>query len=318
MPPVTRAMPARSGQLSMPSNPACDQKFAHRAVLPQAVLEQQPAAGAQVRRRAGDDRAQRIEPVGPGCQRAPRLEAQVALSEVRVAVGHVRGVRDHEVEALARQRLEPAPLAQFDRQRQAHRVAPGDLERLGRGLGGDHPGARPVALDRERHRAAAGSQVDRARRLAVSQAGERQLDQQLGFRARNQDRRAHRQRQAVELASPEQVGHRLAGAAARRPVGEQRARLRRQVALGMRNHARLREAARFGEQQPGLARVEPAAGQRLRNRHAASSASSASCSAWCSARKAPIRSSSSPSMMRSILCSVRLMRWSVTRPCGKL
>ena len=41
----------------------------------------------------------------------------------------------------------------------------------------------------------------------------------------------------------------------------------------------------------------------------------AASSSWVSAS---ITSSNSPSMTRSILCRVRPMRWSVTRPCGKL
>ena len=46
--------------------------------------------------------------------------------------------------------------------------------------------------------------------------------------------------------------------------------------------------------------------------------SAASRAAWSSAISASMISSISPSITRSILCKVRLMRWSVTRPCGKL
>src|SRR4051794_34542111 len=44
-------------------------------------------------------------------------------------------------------------------------------------------------------------------------------------------------------------------------------------------------------------------------------ASRAASSSWVSASTI---SSNSPSITRSILCSVSPMRWSVTRPCGKL
>ena len=151
--------------------------------------------------------------------------------------------------------------------------------------------------------------------VACTRVGRRKKER-LGTAERRRGRDA--QHQAVELAPPEQVGDWFAGAAARRPVGEHRARLRRNVALGVREHACHRKSRRLGQQQARLARLEPAADESVAHFHAASSASSASCSAWCSVRSAPISSSSSPSMMRSILCSVRLIRWSVTRPCGKL
>ena len=64
---------------------------------------------------------------------------------------------------------------------------------------------------------------------------------------------------------------------------------------------------------------QPAVRQQPGDRRGhAVSASAASCSAWCSAARRSDSSSRSPSMMASIRYSVRLMRWSVTRPCGKL
>jgi hypothetical protein len=53
-------------------------------------------------------------------------------------------------------------------------------------------------------------------------------------------------------------------------------------------------------------------------RLAGHSDSAASRAASSSAVRAPMISSNSPSITRSILCRVRPMRWSVTRPCGKL
>src|SRR6185437_10177868 len=53
-------------------------------------------------------------------------------------------------------------------------------------------------------------------------------------------------------------------------------------------------------------------------RRAVHHSSAASSSAWCSCCKASSNSSSAPSMICWSLYSVRLIRWSVTRPWGKL
>src|SRR5258708_36409179 len=55
-----------------------------------AVLEQQPAARAQMFRRSADDTAKVREPVGTRGERRARLEAQVALSQVWVGCCNVR------------------------------------------------------------------------------------------------------------------------------------------------------------------------------------------------------------------------------------
>src|SRR5262245_28295562 len=66
-----------------------------------AVLEEEPAAGHEMRPRAGDDRADRVEAVDPADERLVRLEPQVALAEVRVARRDVRRVGHDHIEALA-------------------------------------------------------------------------------------------------------------------------------------------------------------------------------------------------------------------------
>ena len=56
----------------------------HRRPLVEAVLQQQPSAGLEVRRRVGDEDPDRVQAVGTGRQRRGRLVAEVAARQVRV------------------------------------------------------------------------------------------------------------------------------------------------------------------------------------------------------------------------------------------
>src|SRR4051812_32537732 len=73
---------------------------AHGSVLPEPMFDQAPPAALEVAANSGNDFPERIEAIGAGHERGERLEAQIG--EVRVTVGHVRRVGDHDVEALAR------------------------------------------------------------------------------------------------------------------------------------------------------------------------------------------------------------------------
>src|SRR5258706_14998931 len=66
-----------------------------------AVLEQQPAARAQMLRRVADDTAKVRESVRTCGERRAGLEAQVALSKVWVVCGNVRRGFHRQVEAAA-------------------------------------------------------------------------------------------------------------------------------------------------------------------------------------------------------------------------
>src|SRR5689334_17483208 len=116
----------------------------------------------------------------------------------------------------------------------------------------------------------------------------------------------------MELLVAEDVRHRLVPAPSLYEVEKAPLAFRREGSLREGEHAGFAESRRLGEQQARLARVDARRGQRFLDGQAASSASCASCSERCSAASAASSSSSSPSMMRSILYSVRLMRWSVT------
>jgi hypothetical protein len=159
------------------------------------------------------------------------------------------------------------------------------------------------------------------------------FDDQLGFRARYQYRRIDAQTDPVELAFPDQVGDRLT----------------RQTALGeleeMDGGGSVRDIGpvcdepgstapgRLLQQDAGLQPGQSAAGQqripagvrsirqalqRCVRFQASASDRLASRRAWCSDDRASISSSRSPSRMGCSLYSVRLIRWSVTRPWGKL
>src|SRR5690606_20539305 len=124
-----------------------------------------------------------------------------------------------------------------------------------------------------------------------------------------------------------QVGHRRAVAALRKPVKKLLHLRRRHLVFrpGKQETARLAEqvaqqdfhidAGAVGR----LAQLRHAFLQQRRDGgHQCASDNCDSWSAWYSDCSAVSTSSRSPSTMASSLYKVRLMRWSVRRPCGKL
>src|SRR3989449_9662844 len=93
----------------------------HRRFLSHAVLDQQPASRGQVARGVPGYFPDRIKAVGTRYQGAARLESEVP--EMRISFGDVRWIGHDEVEALARQRLEPAAVPELDLQAAFHRIA---------------------------------------------------------------------------------------------------------------------------------------------------------------------------------------------------
>src|SRR4051812_497405 len=119
-----------------------------RRILALAMLEQEPSAGCQVRRRPGGDLPQVVEALGTRDERGRGLESEVG--KVGVPLRDVGGIADDQLEALARERLEPSPMAEFDLQAKFRRVALGDNERRCACLDGDDPGNGAMLLDRQR------------------------------------------------------------------------------------------------------------------------------------------------------------------------
>src|SRR5687768_10437045 len=271
------------------------EQLPHRLLLPLAMLEEQPAAGQQVRRRLADDDPNRVEPIAAGEEREPRLERQGR--EMRVAHGDIRGIADDAFEALAGERLEPAAQAPLDVQAKFGGVLPRQRERLCARIGADHARRWKMPLERERDRARAGAQVEHR----AGPARQRNVDEELGLRTRDEHRGVDRELEAVELLAAEDVRDRLAAGAARDEREVLLLRFTRDFFFGKGYERGLRKSAGRGKQQARLARIDTAGAQGLRDRQAASSASAVSCSVWCSAESAATSSSSSPSMMRSIL-----------------
>lgn len=74
------------------------QQGLHGVLLVVTVLQQQPAAGYEMCRGAGDDDAQVVETIGAGGQCLLRLEAQIALLQVVIGRCNVGRVRDDQIE----------------------------------------------------------------------------------------------------------------------------------------------------------------------------------------------------------------------------
>lgn len=151
------------------------------------MFQQQPAAGDEVVRGAGDDAAEVVQPVRAGSQCLGRLEAQVALHQMSIAGGDVGRVAGDQVEAVATERtVNQSPrrnhtlLMSFA---SALRVATANVGPAG-SVATTAANGRSRAMDR----AMAPLPVPRSatcQRFVFGQPGQRLLDQQLGFRARD-------------------------------------------------------------------------------------------------------------------------------------
>src|SRR6202034_2535474 len=236
-----------------------DKLAAHGVRLIRAVLEQQPAAGVQVRGRAAREHPQALERIRAGRERELRLVSQRGIGEGRIIRGHVRRGADDEVEALPLQGLVPAAGAQLEAlEPERGRVRARDGERRLGHLGREHPPAGSLARERERDRAAARAKVGHGAVRSRAQA-QRPLHQELGLRTRDQYRGRDCESERPELAPPGEISDRLPGGT---PLDEA------QVALGGlqgRHLLRVGLEARAGdpedldEQHPGIEprRVRP-------------------------------------------------------------
>ena len=177
------------------------------------MLQQQPGAGRQVFWRGGDDAANIVQPVGATHQRLARLVRQ--RRQVRVVRRDVGRVADDEVKALVRQRAKPVAVAQVQFQPEPRRVARCDGQRVGTGIDGRHARARPLSRQRQRNGAAAGAQIEHAAARIGRQQGQRPVDQRLGVVARVEHAGIDLQLQPIERLAACEIGHRLAGQAAR-------------------------------------------------------------------------------------------------------
>src|SRR2546423_22217 len=112
---------------------------------------------------------------------AARLESDAG--EMRVSSGDIGRIGQDEIKALARQRLEPASMPEFDLQPEFDCITLGNDQRCGARLDRDHARSWPLSLDRERDRPRPGAEVDDRGERALQP----QIDQQLGLRPRDEN-----------------------------------------------------------------------------------------------------------------------------------
>jgi hypothetical protein len=232
---------------------------------PAVVLQEQPSSCFHELRCIAHDSANFVQAIRARDKRTARLKSHIAAIQVRVPERDVGRVRYDDIEALAANGRKPIAVRKLDLEAELRRITLGVFERRGADFDRDHARARPVALDRKRHRARPGAEIEHARSCGGRNSLEREINEQFSLRARDQHRRSDRQRQAIELAPPDDVGDRFAGAPARDHLGEARLDFGRKLALALRDHARFGKAARFGKQQAGLARLDAGGGERERD-----------------------------------------------------
>ena len=235
--------------------PSLGEQLGHRRAVGVVVLDPERAAGAQQRRRPGDDRPDHRQTVRAAEDRLGR-----------VVPGHLR--RDHHVvrhvRRVAEQHVHPAHqvgqqvrrghvgLDHLDRpvprRGPLRRVAPQPGQRRRGPLHRDHPRPRQLLGHRQRDRARAAAQVDHHRVGPALGLLDAPAGQQLGLRPGHEDARADRQLQVPEPGATGQVLQRLARGAATRQLVEPR---------------QLVVAEVVGERQPTPGHPEHVRGQQL-------------------------------------------------------
>ncbi len=89
------------------------EQLAHRFGLLEAMFQQQPATGLQIRRCLVDDQAQIVQTIDARHQRAGRLEAQVALAQMLIARGDIGRIAENQLKAFTAQRTEPVAVLEL-------------------------------------------------------------------------------------------------------------------------------------------------------------------------------------------------------------
>ncbi len=186
-------------------------------VLPETELEDQEASGSKPAGGLFDHRDDEIEAAVAAEQGHSRLVvAHLGLQRPAIALADVGRVGDDQVEVV--EGVEHVGVDEADAVRHAvpPGVPPGDDERGFGNVGRHDRRLHELARQRDGQASAAGSRIgDRQRAAAIAaEAVERGLDNQLGFRTRNQDRRRHLERQIPELLPAGDVGGRFTGGAA--------------------------------------------------------------------------------------------------------
>ena len=219
------------------------QQGGHRRRLVEAMLDQQPAAGPEMALGLRDNQADRGQAVGSGgkCQR--RLEAQVALRKMRIIQGDVRRIGDNEIESLLRHRREPVALDRANRGLEFPGIATGEEQGGRRQFRRSDPRRRDFQRQGDGEAAAAGTQVEDIRAHPGAKLGNPQVDQKLGFRARNQHLSRDREGAPIEFPRPDQIGARLAFIPAQDQIGQLCCRSRGQRVPATETQGRIHTSA---------------------------------------------------------------------------
>jgi len=124
-------------------------------------------------------------------------------------------------------------------------VGAGDFQRRAGGVGGEQLAARQLVGDRQRDRARTGADVEHPARPQL----QRQLDQQLGLRPRDQYPPVDLELDVPEPLAPEDVRHRLPPQPPPHHLPKPPRRIRRHPRLRLRRKPRPLPPRRLGEQQ---------------------------------------------------------------------
>ena len=242
-----------------------------------------------------------------------------------VALGYVGRVGQNRVPAAA-EPVEEVSLLEANVEPEAVAVGGRYRKRFVADVAGRHLQVRALLLERERHRAATGPDVEHAR---AGGKAERGLDQQLGLRAGDQDPAVDLQLDPPEAPASQQVGDRLAiPRAARDELAEEASLARLEFAFRPGDQRLPAYADGLGQEELGVQPGSRAARGTYRHHRAVERFGDAGtahqdASAWAARRRlfssawrAAVNSSSPPSRTPSRSWTVSLIRWSVTRRSG--
>src|SRR5882762_6186953 len=176
------------------------------------MLHEQEAAWPEPALRTRCNLLNAGQPVLAADQGTSRLEAQVAAFQMSVTRRDVGRIRDDQIELLRSERVKPVAEHKGDFSPVVARVSLREGEgRLGNIRGHDRQ-PRPLARESDGDCTAARSELQHTPGLFRGKTLERELDQELGFRAGDEDVRSHPQRQTVELPPARNIGNGLARA----------------------------------------------------------------------------------------------------------
>ncbi len=326
-PSTTRSIPARSVCTATSPYPRRSSSDAIQGACPSPHSTIRTPRGSS-RSRAGPSSAL-VDLAAVGSRDRCQLWLELAHLGVeprQVARGDVGRVGQDRVEAAPCDAIQQVALHELHLQPQPLRIGPGDGKRARRDVGGRDPRPGQLGGNRQGDGAGAGADVQHPRLLDTLEQRQRPLDDQLGLGPGHQHPLVDRQLDRPETAAAGDVGDRLPAAAPADQLADLRQLLLGQRAIVVGVELDPGHPQGMGQQQ---LRVEPRRRAALllevagtRSQHLAerlhSAAAAASWRRRSSAARASVKSRSDPASTESRLWTVRPIRWSVTRFCGKL